>query len=430
MRSRGTGMAGHAAARTSTVRLAVPSGVRLRFCLALVVLLAASAGVGCHRGSPQPAGIGGAYYPPRPASPRIVHLTAIHPGNTFGRERAPLARFLFGPDERDADGAGKPFGLTAADGKLYVCDTQRRVVYVLDHVTRRRILLGEIGPGRLTKPVAVATDEDGRVFVADAGRGQVVVYSPTYEFRRSIGALDGRPFKPVDVAWHAGSLYVLNAYVHAGSMDTTEREGDFGSPSTVADATRGDDQTRSVGKIEVIDPSTGALLRTIEAGIAAPLFWPCGLAVAQDGRVLVTDVAACQVHVFAAEGGGSSSFGGPGDRAGRFARPRHLDVGPDGTLFVVDAAFGRVQMFDRQGRLLMSFGREDALADGGSLRDSPREPGELVLPAGVCTDRSMLPEFARFVPGGFTADYLIFVSDQAGRAPVHVYAFGRSSEGK
>jgi hypothetical protein len=86
-------------------------------------------------------------------------------------------------------------------------------------------------------------------------------------------------------------------------------------------------------------------------------------------------------------------------------------------------------MFDSQGRLLMSFGRNDVSVDCASRNDRRGEPGTLVLPAGMCTDRSLLPEFARFVPGGFIADYLIFVSDQAGRAPVHVYALGRPNEG-
>lgn len=323
-------------------------------------------------------------YPLPPAAPRVAYLTSIDGTAFMGQQTSPVARFLFGRDSETAGTITKPFGLAAGDETLLVCDTRQNVVHVFDFKSGQAGRMGDTGRGRLLKPVAVAMDDQANRYVADAGRGEVVVFSSQGVPIRALTAEGGSgetDFKPVAVAYRDGRLYVVNAAAH---------------------------------RVEVLDPESGALIRTIGERGSEPgqMLFPNGLAIDAEGRILVTDMLNCRVQVFAPDGRLVRSFGRPGDRAGEFSRPKHLAVGTDGTVFVVDAAFQRVQVFDSQGRVLMLFGGPG------------NEPGGLILPAGVCVDRTLLPHFADWMPAGFDAEYLIFVSDQFGKHKIAVYAFG------
>jgi len=326
------------------------------------------------------------FFPLPPAPPRLVFLTTIDDSGVFGRSSSSMSRFLFG---RAADAEvpiTKPFGLAATGESLFVCDTQQNIVHVFDFKRGEYDSFGASGRGRLLKPVAVAVDDAGFRYVADALRGEVVVFSPDNQAVRALGRQEGDPCRPIDVAVRNGSLYVLNAAMH---------------------------------RVERLNRTTGELLDSYgqEGEQPGRFLSPSGLAVDRNGRVYVSDVLTHRVDVFDADGTAVASFGGAGDRAGKFSRPKHLAIADDGVLFVVDAGFQRIQMFDGHGRVLMLFGGPGD------------EPGSLTLPAGICIDRSLLPYFADRIPTGFDADYLVLVSDQFAVHKVSIYAYGRKHSG-
>jgi len=341
---------------------------------------------GCALRTGSPVSVTPVYYPAAPSAPRIAYLTSIDGGDYFGAKRTKIEQFLFGRHDDTARAIGKPYGVTAGRETLLVCDTEQGVVHVFDFKTREYATLGASGRGRLRKPVDVALDDAGNRYVADAARNEVVVFDRDNEADRAIGGTGGgrRDFRPVGVEVFDGRLYVLNA---------------------------------SARRVEVLDPATGDILSTFgDSEGGGGLAWPGGLAVGDDGSAYVTDLQAFNVTSWDLDGRFGRSFGEAGDRPGQFTRPRHAAVGPDGVIYVVDAGFQRVQMFDDQGRVLMLFGGPTG------------EHGGLTLPGGVCCDRSLLPHFAQYVPGGFAADYLVFVTDQLNDRCVHVYAFGRTKD--
>lgn len=321
-------------------------------------------------------------YPLPPGSARVAYLTSINDSSVFGRESHRLTRFLFGREAEAGQTITKPFGLAAGHDTLLVCDTQQNVVHVFDFKQGRCDTLGAGGRGRLLKPVAVTMDDQANRYVADALRGEVVVFSPENRPIRAFGRAGDEPFKPVAIAFHDGRLWVLNAAAH---------------------------------RVEVMNPDDGELIASFgEKGSGlGQMLWPGGLAVDDEGRAYVTDMLNFRVQSYGPDGVVLDNFGSPGDRAGQFSRPKHLAVAPDGIIYVVDAGFQRVQMFDDQGRVLMLFGGPGP------------DPGSMTLPGGICIDRSLLPYFADYLPRGFEADYLVFVSDQFGPRKVNVYAFGR-----
>ena len=72
---------------------------------------------------------------------------------------------------------------------------------------------------------------------------------------------------------------------------------------------------------------------------------PEGVAVAADGRVLVTNTRSGNISVFR-DGHLERTVGRPGTRDGKFSHPHDIDVAPDGTVYVVDSGNDRLQVFD------------------------------------------------------------------------------------
>jgi len=368
------------------VRRAVRAVRRTKLPLFSAALLWA-AGAGCGpRAGPLATEQPRAVYPPPPARPRIVYLTSLDDASSVAPPGRTWAEWLLGGHSERSRPFVKPFGLASHGQTLLVCDTQRRTVYVLDFARHRVEQLRSAQTEPLVTPVDVAVDGKGVRYVADAGAGRILVFSPDNRPLRMLAPAEGTPFVPVSLALHDGRLIVANRALH---------------------------------RLEVLDTATGRLCGTFgkKGRGRQQMQFPAGVAVGRDGQIYVTDLLNCRVHILSPDMTWRAAFGQRGAYASRFVRPKHVAVGPDGVVYVVDAATQRVQMFDSRGRPLMVFGGPDA------------EAGNLTLPAGICTSRALLPHFARWIPAGFAAEYLVFVSNQFGAPKIAVYAYGRPRPG-
>lgn len=72
---------------------------------------------------------------------------------------------------------------------------------------------------------------------------------------------------------------------------------------------------------------------------------PEGVAVAPDGRVIVSNTRGAMLSVFR-DGRLERTVGSRGSRDGEFANPHDVDVAADGRVYVVDSGNDRVQVFD------------------------------------------------------------------------------------
>lgn len=165
---------------------------------------------------------------------------------------------------------------TDANGRLFIADAKSGVVEVRDRYGR----LQTRWTG-LQQPVAMGADEEGRLFVAEAGSGAVRIFD--------LGGI-----RPVS---------------HLGRGD-----GEFTLPTAIA---------------------------------VAP----------QAKMVFVADSGEHTVRVYSLAGGWIKAIGGPGTTAGRFLFPTGLAINTHSELFVVDQGNARVQVFDLAGNLLRCFGR-------------------------------------------------------------------------
>lgn len=164
-------------------------------------------------------------------------------------------------------------------------------------------------------------------------------------------------------------------------------------------------------RVEIFDGESGAHQRSLgRRGRGRGEFGlPLGIAFAFD-EVFIVDMLNARLQVFDRDGEWLRDIGGPGDRAGRFGRPRSVAVGPDQTVFVTDAASQRVHAFERGGRLITTFGGP---ADAENA---------LVLPAGIAIWTETL-DAQRPLPTGFAPAYYVLVSEQIVRPGVRAYAW-------
>jgi DNA-binding beta-propeller fold protein YncE len=345
---------------------------RIPACCCLVGLIVAS---GC---ATKPKSRGPAvFYPPAPDEPRFQYLTSI--GSSLDIEKQnKLMYFLTGTREEPKT-FSKPYGLAVFEGRIFVCDSGGGVV-IIDLVKHRFDFWMPEGRGQLRSPINIALDQDGNRFVADVGRGQVVIFDAQGNLIGEIG--DEKTLKPTGVAVAGGRLYVTNLLKK---------------------------------RVEVYDASTREFLFPIPRDGAEPeavMYAPTNIALDEKMNLYVSDTAGFHFKIYDADGKLLRKFGEVGTAHGQFIRPKGIAVDREHRVYSVDAATEVVQLFDDQDRLLMFLGKRLGTAPG------------LVLPAGICIDYDHLAHFAPYVDPGFTLEYLVLVVSQMGSSQINIYGFG------
>ncbi len=320
-------------------------------------------------------------FPAPPDTPRIQFLTRISSSlDVVERKRPSFWRSLIGESKKE-EGKPiiKPYGIAIRRGRIYVCDTVLGGLEIIDLEARTFDYFQPRGLGALEKPINCFVDRtDGRLYVADPERGQVVVFDSTLAYVGGLGG--GERIRPTDVFVDETTIWVVDiagARVHA--YDRRSFRHLAALPNDTADA-------------------------------AARLYQPTNLWVAGD-RIYVSDFGDFKVKIYSRAGDYLGSVGSYGRALGQFVRPKGIAVDRDGNLYVVDAGFENIQIFDKEGRLLMFF--------GGPYHG----PGDMWLPAKVVIDYDDLDYFRPYVDERFDLKYLILVTNQYGPDKIGVYGF-------
>ncbi|MBL4699918.1 MAG: hypothetical protein JKX85_01545 [Phycisphaeraceae bacterium] len=325
-----------------------------------------------------------AFWPPYPDEPHIQFLTSYSKASDVVATKSGLDELIYGKEVQLDLPINKPYGIAMYDGKIYICDLRNDCVVILDLRNKQTLAMGSKGAQKLQSPSDIAISADGYKYVADVGKGTIVVFDPQERFVTSLGP---KNFKPTGVALYNDELYV----------------SDFISQTVL-----------------VMDRHNGTIIRTIGSPGSEPgqFVKPLGIDVDKDGNIFVADVLKCQVYKFKPDGTYESTFGAISDRIGGLVRPKQITVDPDGIIYVVDAAFQNVQLFNSEGNLYTFFGSPGT------------HPGAMNLPAGICTYDGDLDLFAQYIHPDFQAKRLILVTNQFGANKISVYALGELKPGK
>lgn len=345
--------------------------------------LAALICVSCATGTSRPAGPKTIFYPPPPDPPRVQFLVSFSDDRELGVAASKFRTFLTGAAPT-AQPIIKPYGTVIVSNQLVICDTGTRSLAILDLERKSMRRFAPTGMAQMAMPVNVAIGADGTRYVADSGRSRVLCYGPDDAFLGELGGEDGA--RVTSVAWSRDRLYVTDINGHCVRVY----------------------EAASRRLVQTIPRDPGALTDKDPA----KLFVPVNLAVDGAGRLYVSDLAACRVQVYDADGRHLRTIGSQGDYPGQFARPKGVAVDREGRLYVVDAAAQVCQIFDADGRLLLFFGEP-----GGS-------DAALNLPAGISLDYDHVDRFQKYAAPGFIIEHLILITNHLGDRKVSVFALG------
>jgi len=290
-------------------------------------------------------------YPPPPEKPRYIFEESIYSSQSVAPETgmARFKRFATGQSTR-GKGFGKPFGIVAMNGRIYVGDTVARRVHAFDYAGKRYFDFGHRGQGRLVKPLGMAGDAAGRVYVCDGTAKRVAIYDTEGKFVMAIGGKDylQRP-SGVAVSRDGSRVYVVDT----GGVKSQDH------------------------RVRVFDGQGTHLFDIGKRGMGDGEFnLPLSAAVGPNGNLYVVDAGNFRVQVFSPDGQFLSKFGRLGRQFGQFSHPKGIAVEDDGKIFVTDTAFANFQIFNQQGRLLLFIGE----------RNERGGPGVFILPAGIAVD--------------------------------------------
>jgi hypothetical protein len=226
-----------------------------------------------------------------------------------------LDRFLYGPNDYGKTALRNPQGLALLGRRLLVCDQGHLNVLSIDLDTGRSLLFCDADdPPRC--PVAVATAGAERAYVADTTLRAVLVYDSGGHLVEDLTPDRSveRTFRPCAVCVRDGTLYV----------------GDMGD--------------RCVQRYDLVGR---AWLDPLELPADQPGFVaPTGLAIGENGRLLVVDAIRARVYRQEADGTWLKPLGRPGRGQGEFVRPKQIAALPGGWILVTDAGRQSVLVFN------------------------------------------------------------------------------------
>ena len=283
-------------------------------------------------------------YPPPPEIPRVEFLGAYQDQHSFPKADSQIMKEkILG--KQPSQGLARPVDV-ASDGKgrVFVSDTAAATVYVYDLVNYKIRTLGE---GVFVKPVGLAVDADGTVYVADGFKNKVLVFDSNEKPLFSIAGF-GRPVG-IAVDDRLGRIYVSDVKKH---------------------------------NIQVFDKKGGALFTIGERGFGEGEFnFPLDVEVAPDGSVVVLDAMNARIQIFDQSGKFISKFGRRGSSPDSFGRVKGLGVDTEGHIYISDAGSKNIKIYDMEGTFLMVLGASLHLSGGVKL-----VPAGFSLPSGVDVD--------------------------------------------
>jgi DNA-binding beta-propeller fold protein YncE len=254
-------------------------------------------------------------YPSPPDTARIQFLVSISSSENATKKRSGFSKFILG--EAISKPIKKPYGVAIRGGKIYICDTGLGCIDIIDFEKSTFDYFMPKGKGQLQSPLNCYVDDQGKIYVADVVRRQIVIFDKNENFIGCFGDKD--KFKPTDVFVYNNKIWVANLKNNSVNVYDKDNFGLlFSFPDSIA----------SAGKEE-------------------HLYSPTNLYIRND-TVYVSDMGDFKIKLYNSEGKYIKSVGNIGVKAGQMVRPKGIAVDRESNLYVVDAGTENTQIFNRE----------------------------------------------------------------------------------
>lgn len=297
------------------------------------------------------------FWPPPPDTPRIEWLGAYQSQLDL-KEKGVLDVIL---GEEAPTGLERPMFIAAdGKGKVYVSDLKKQAFMVFDMNARHvHMLGGDKARGLFELPTGVALDGEGNIYAADSKSRKIFVLDPQENVR-----------PPVDLSKELASIASI-------AVDKVRKH-------LIVPDVKGH-------KVAVYDLVAGSVIQTIGKETAGKsgdedgqFNYPTAAAVDGKGNIWVCDSMNARIQQFSPEGKFISKFGQRGDAIGDFSMIKAVAVDSEGHVYVTDGKANRINIYDEKGEALLVFGGAYAIRGP----ESQVTPGGFLLPQGIYIDQN------------------------------------------
>ncbi|HEY5943023.1 MAG TPA: NHL repeat-containing protein [Solirubrobacterales bacterium] len=284
-----------------------------------------------------------------------------------GDEAAPSAQSPIGTTGTGSGQLKRPVGVAVdQSGNIWVVDKDNSRVLKYDKNGYFLLQFGSAGTGngQLSDPRGIAVSQDGTVWVAELGNKRLQAFNQQGQYVRT-------------VTYANGPAKLIEPYAVATGPEETLWLTDIGSHRIY--------QFRENGTFVKSIASNDLLL---DAGANLSLAQPTGIAVDRFGNAWIAEYSTSYVLGLSSTGKYITRFAGPGTGNGQLSGPVGVAIARSGNILVLDSQNGRVQVFKPGGTYLRQFastgsgngqlseargiavaaGNEALVADGGNSR--------------------------------------------------------------
>lgn len=308
------------------------------------------------------------FWPPLPEEPKIEWIARYASQHDFPKTASQqFMESLVGADAPRK--FSNPWGIASdGEGKIYVADTTGGIVVIYD---LNKKTINEMGQGvyaaLFKNPIDADIDATGNIYVSDSAKNRVFAFSRDERPLMTIGSAENMDWPAgIGIDRKLNRLYVANTHSH---------------------------------NVSVFDLADGKHLFSFgERGGADGKFnFPTDVVVDSGGNVYVVDSINARIQAFDKDGTFKLKFGIRGDSMTSFKLPKGISINRDDYLFITDAMANRILVYDTKGVSLLTFG---GLETGGARGVI----GGFSAPRGIYVDKkeqlyiidAMMKEFEMF----------------------------------
>lgn len=316
--------------------------LKLSLTILLLTLLA-----GC---ATQPTAVRRFYWPPLPAPPRIEWLGAYH--SQLDLKTPSFLSKILGEEEPIA--LDKPLYIAAnGAGKVYVGDIFKSTFWVYDLKEKDVYRLGaNTAHAVFEHPTGIDLDGEGNIYAADNRKKKIVVF---------------------DRNERTQTVFDLSAEVQtisAIAIDPVRRR------LIVPDGTG--------HKVAVFDLAGKLLFSFGKPGDGDGEFnYPLSAAVNREGEIFIADTQNARIQRFTPDGKFVLKFGQRGDGPSDFAIIKGVAIDSENHVYVTDGKAHNIKIFDDKGDYLLTIGGPYSLQPEGKVA-----PGGFLIPQGIYIDKN------------------------------------------